>query len=85
MINGHNGANVSDSGSEFSGDSSNGSAGAVRRRLDRKMSSPMAPPFMVSAPGKVIVFGEHSVVHGKVRYSPPYNVNCMHAHVAIGS
>ncbi|KAL2677218.1 hypothetical protein Neosp_010986 [[Neocosmospora] mangrovei] len=69
MINGHNGshsaANISDSGSEFSGDSSNGSAGAVRRRLDRKMSSPMAPPFMVSAPGKVIVFGEHSVVHGK--------------------
>ncbi|KAJ4316188.1 Mevalonate kinase [Fusarium piperis] len=69
MINGHNGShsavNGSDSGSEFSGDSSNGSAGAVRRRLDRKMSSPMAPPFMVSAPGKVIVFGEHSVVHGK--------------------
>jgi len=22
-------------------------------------------PFMVSAPGKVIVFGEHSVVHSK--------------------
>ncbi|KAH7318223.1 ribosomal protein S5 domain 2-type protein [Stachybotrys elegans] len=32
---------------------------------ERKSSSPMAPPFMVSAPGKVIVFGEHSVVHGK--------------------
>ncbi|KAG6053799.1 hypothetical protein E4U17_004342 [Claviceps sp. LM77 group G4] len=31
----------------------------------RKQSSPMAPAFMVSAPGKVIVFGEHSVVHGK--------------------
>ena len=31
----------------------------------RKPSSPMAPPFMVSAPGKVIVFGEHAVVHGK--------------------
>ncbi|KAH8693674.1 mevalonate kinase [Talaromyces proteolyticus] len=31
----------------------------------RKISSPMAPPFMVSAPGKVIVFGEHAVVHGK--------------------
>ena len=33
--------------------------------LVRKLSSPMAPPFMVSAPGKVIVFGEHAVVHGK--------------------
>lgn len=39
-----------------------------RTRLERKMSTPLAPPFMVSAPGKVIVFGEHSVVHGKVRF-----------------
>ncbi|TKA72432.1 hypothetical protein B0A49_06136 [Cryomyces minteri] len=31
----------------------------------RKESSPLAPAFMVSAPGKVIVFGEHAVVHGK--------------------
>ncbi|KAK4995757.1 Mevalonate kinase [Elasticomyces elasticus] len=31
----------------------------------RKESLPLAPPFMVSAPGKVIVFGEHAVVHGK--------------------
>lgn len=37
-----------------------------RLKMDRKQSSPMAPAFMVSAPGKVIVFGEHSVVHGKV-------------------
>ncbi|KAG5982880.1 hypothetical protein E4U55_001211 [Claviceps digitariae] len=36
-----------------------------RTTVDRKQSSPMAPTFMVSAPGKVIVFGEHSVVHGK--------------------
>ncbi|KAG6006573.1 hypothetical protein E4U21_006871 [Claviceps maximensis] len=34
--------------------------------VGRKQSSPLAPAFMVSAPGKVIVFGEHSVVHGKV-------------------
>ncbi|KAF5018132.1 hypothetical protein F66182_9895 [Fusarium sp. NRRL 66182] len=72
MVNGLNGShaqangngNGSDSGSETSGASSNGS-GARRMRISRKMSSPMAPPFMVSAPGKVIVFGEHSVVHGK--------------------
>ena len=37
--------------------------------LLRKKSSPMMPPFMVSAPGKVIVYGEHAVVHGKVRIS----------------
>ncbi|KAI9742242.1 MAG: Mevalonate kinase [Claussenomyces sp. TS43310] len=36
-----------------------------RLRLDRKESAPMMPSFMVSAPGKVIVFGEHAVVHGK--------------------
>lgn len=35
--------------------------------LDRKQSTPMMPAFMVSAPGKAIVFGEHAVVHGKVR------------------
>jgi mevalonate kinase len=38
----------------------------LRRRMKRKKSSPMMPAFMVSAPGKVIVFGEHAVVHGKV-------------------
>lgn len=42
------------------------SSSEFRMKVDRKISSPMAPPFMVSAPGKVIVFGEHSVVHGKV-------------------
>ncbi|THV55026.1 hypothetical protein BGAL_0015g00090 [Botrytis galanthina] len=45
---------------------SNGSSTAKRKTpLTRKQSSPMMPPFMVSAPGKVIVFGEHAVVHGK--------------------
>ncbi|KAF4120702.1 mevalonate kinase [Geosmithia morbida] len=43
----------------------NGINGTNGIKMDRKMSSPMAPPFMVSAPGKVIVWGEHSVVHGK--------------------
>ncbi|MCJ1288127.1 hypothetical protein MMC26_007482 [Xylographa opegraphella] len=33
--------------------------------LDRKSSSPMMPAFMTSAPGKIIVFGEHAVVYGK--------------------
>lgn len=37
-----------------------------RRKMVRKKSSPMMPAFMVSAPGKVIAFGEHAVVHGKV-------------------
>ncbi|KAK4561089.1 Mevalonate kinase [Recurvomyces mirabilis] len=31
----------------------------------RKDSNPLAPPFIVSAPGKTIVYGEHAVVHGK--------------------
>ena len=36
-----------------------------RHFLDRRHSTPMMPPFMTSAPGKVIVFGEHAVVHRK--------------------
>ncbi|EAW10246.1 mevalonate kinase [Aspergillus clavatus NRRL 1] len=37
----------------------------TKPKMMRKSSSPMAPAFMVSAPGKVIVYGEHAVVHGK--------------------
>lgn len=43
----------------------NGINGHTNGRALRKQSSAMAPAFMVSAPGKVIVFGEHAVVHGK--------------------
>lgn len=47
-------------------DNMNGSSKLARPQAhERKPSSPMAPAFMVSAPGKVIVFGEHAVVHGK--------------------
>ena len=42
-------------------------SGNPRAQMKRKQSSPMMPAFMVSAPGKVIVLGEHAVVHGKVR------------------
>ncbi|KAG2420768.1 hypothetical protein HFD88_000382 [Aspergillus terreus] len=42
----------------------NGST-TTKQSMARKASSPLAPTFMVSAPGKVIVFGEHAVVHGK--------------------
>lgn len=41
------------------------SNGRRRPLMDRKQSSPMMPAFMTSAPGKVIVYGEHAVVHGK--------------------
>jgi mevalonate kinase len=48
----------------------NGVKSETRKKMDRKKSSPMMPTFMVSAPGKVIVCGEHAVVHGKVRFAP---------------
>lgn len=51
-----------------------------RLKLERRMSTPMAPPFMVSAPGKTIVFGEHAVVHGKVRHRDTLHANDLLTH-----
>ena len=68
-VNGSNGANGTNGHNGVNYVNGNGAL-AHRLKLERRMSSPMAPPFMVSAPGKVIVFGEHSVVHGKVRQCP---------------
>lgn len=48
------------------GSPTSGTITPIRKKMERKKSSPMMPTFMVSAPGKVIVFGEHAVVHGKV-------------------
>lgn len=63
---GHNGVHSTSSDEDLTSRDS-------RPAYKRKMSTPLAPPFMVSAPGKVIVYGEHAVVHGKVallRQSP---------------
>lgn len=61
--NGSNGNRTN--GGNTNGNGANGK-NAHDRAISRKMSTPMMPAFMVSAPGKVIVFGEHAVVHGKV-------------------
>lgn len=47
-------------------DNSSSRPGLAQRPVtQRKPSSPMMPAFMTSAPGKVIVYGEHAVVYGK--------------------
>ncbi|XDG01752.1 hypothetical protein ABKA04_001367 [Annulohypoxylon sp. FPYF3050] len=45
-----------------------------KKKMSRKNSSPMMPAFMVSAPGKVIVFGEHAVVYGKAAIAASINL-----------
>ncbi|KAL8943635.1 MAG: hypothetical protein Q9216_000923 [Gyalolechia sp. 2 TL-2023] len=47
------------------GEAANGSNDAERPAIEPEPPSPMIPPFMTSAPGKVIVYGEHAVVYGK--------------------
>lgn len=63
-----NGTSFSVSSSEsLTDDMDSTHLGAARPAAGRrKNSSPLMPAFMVSAPGKVIVYGEHAVVHGKV-------------------
>ncbi|KAI0011068.1 mevalonate kinase [Xylariaceae sp. FL0662B] len=66
MSNGFNGIHADMEQLHVNGDANGRSSGeSDRKKSSRKQSSPMMPAFMVSAPGKVIVFGEHSVVYGK--------------------
>lgn len=62
--NGNHDSHDSDSASSTTSNTAHESQ-SKRPAMSRKASSPMAPAFMVSAPGKVIVYGEHAVVHGK--------------------
>jgi len=67
--------------------SSNGTEAQLptnRNGPPRKVSSPLMPAFMVSAPGKVIVYGEHAVVHGKVSSTLGHPA-CQHTKIYLGS
>ena len=69
LSNGHSGrSNISSSSQESLADHMDdvNVDSASRPQAQRKMSTPLMPAFMVSSPGKVIVYGEHAVVHGKV-------------------
>ncbi|KAI9739757.1 MAG: Mevalonate kinase [Cirrosporium novae-zelandiae] len=45
-----------------------------RQGTERKASQPLMPSYMVSAPGKVIVHGEHAVVYGKAAIAAAINL-----------
>lgn len=64
-VNGSQNGNGNGNGNGVDHPHTNGKSSHLKK-ASRKLSSPMMPAFMVSAPGKVIVFGEHAVVHGKV-------------------
>jgi hypothetical protein len=61
-----NGNDFLQAGDGISNGLSRSSSRSTSNGSQRRLSAPLMPAFMVSAPGKVIVYGEHAVVHGKV-------------------